>query len=449
MKSGSIVSRATRGAVLASLVTAVLLAATAAAISLGLWRVREEQTLRQTAEALAAAVQREAVEESWAIEPAVRDAVEESSVAGYRVEAWRGDRLLVSNLAGEALGPPGRARAADGWLVVSRSLPERVELLVAAPKRGGEAVRVFAFSLALALPVCALAALAIGRLVGRRATRPLVEFRGRLSGARPFQPLPPAELAEAPAEVRELDEAFRALWSGLEQAHARERDFAASASHELRTPLTRIRLHAERAAARSDDVARSELKALTDEVDRLVRLIESLLLLARDVTAGLPRSEVVNLADVLRVALPRVLDTAPCFDAPLPDEALVRGDEELLGIAVENLLDNARKFRAHGQPVGVSLSDEGGRVRLTVTSPGARVPAAERERLFERFYRSAEARAGDGHGLGLPLARQVARLHGGDVDCVSTPSEDAAFALDLPSWATSHAPSRVAAESPG
>jgi two-component system OmpR family sensor kinase len=88
------------------------------------------------------------------------------------------------------------------------------------------------------------------------------------------------------------------------------------------------------------------------------------------------------------------------------------------------------------------LSDEGGRVRLEVTTPGARIAAAQCERLFDRFYRAPEVRAQSaGHGLGLALARHVARLHGGDVQCISAESEDVRFALQLPAWTADHAPS--------
>src|SRR5262249_6877798 len=110
-------------------------------------------------------------------------------------------------------------------------------------------------------------------------------------------------------------------------------------------------------------------------------------------------------------------------------------DEALLGIAVLNLLDNARKFSLPGRPPRVVLSEDGGCVRLTVTSPGTRIPAGLAERLFERFYRGPEPRASlPGHGLGLPLARHVARLHGGEVRCASGPEEDACFELSIPAW---------------
>ena len=87
----------------------------------------------------------------------------------------------------------------------------------------------------------------------------------------------------------------------------------------------------------------------------------------------------------------------------------------------------------------MALAIDSGRVRLTVTSPGARIGERARERLFERFYRAPEARAlHPGHGLGLPLARHIARIHGGDVACVSGASEDASFVLDLPCWQPQH-----------
>ena len=169
----------------------------------------------------------------------------------------------------------------------------------------------------------------------------------------------------------------------------------------------------------------------------MVRLVESLLVLARDVSAGIPRAETVNLADIVRTVGARVLEADRSGSTGLPDEALVRGDEELLGIAILNLLDNAAKFKAPECPVILRLQETNGRVRLTVESPGVRIVEAERDRLFERFYRGPEARAAPrGHGLGLPLARHIARLHGGEVSCVSGAGEDACFELDLPSWAT-------------
>jgi signal transduction histidine kinase len=282
-----------------------------------------------------------------------------------------------------------------------------------------------------ASPVCRVA-FVVGRAVARRATRPLIDLQARIGGVRVLEPLPPPEEGDAPAEVADLEDAFRGLWTRLEGTVRRERDFAANASHELRLPLARIRLLAERARAGSSPDGRAALDAQVEEVDRLVRVVESLLVLARDTSAGIPRGEAVNLADVARRVSARILEGS-AGECRFPDEAVVRGDEDLIEIAVQNLLENARKFAVGPEPVRAVLSDEGGRVRLEVTTPGAHIPAAQRDRLFDRFYRAPEVRAqGNGHGLGLALARHVARLHGGDVQCVSTESEDARFALQLP-----------------
>jgi two-component system sensor histidine kinase SenX3 len=114
---------------------------------------------------------------------------------------------------------------------------------------------------------------------------------------------------------------------------------------------------------------------------------------------------------------------------------MVRGDENLLSIATENLMHNALKFRRRPEAVIVEVKSGASRVTLSVTSPGARISSTERERVFDRFYRGAEARgATEGHGLGLPLCRHIARLHGGEARCVSGEEEDARFVLELPSW---------------
>ena len=437
MSRPTIVARVTRGMVLASLITALTLASAAAAMTYWLWQAREEKALAATADALAEAVHREMQEEKTPPEKAAPEALRESSVVGYRIEIWQDGQRLATNAPGTPEEPSRPVGAPpSGWLAADRPIGGGIHLVVQAPARRLEALRVFGWSLLLATPLCLCVALLIGRVVGRRATLPLVEFRGRIAAARPFEPLAGGEIPDAPSEVRELDEAFHALWGGLRDALLREVDFAANASHELRTPLTRIRLHAERARQDAGPAARQELAVLTAEVDRMVRLIESLLVMARDVSAGLPRTEVVNLADTVRAVGARVLGPRQSDLGALPDEALTRGDEELLSIAVENLFDNAGKFASPERPVSLALEERRGRIRLAVTTPGARIGEAERDRLFDRFYRGPEARvAHPGHGLGLPLARHIARLHGGDVACVSRPDQDACFELVVPAVA--------------
>jgi signal transduction histidine kinase len=262
-----------------------------------------------------------------------------------------------------------------------------------------------------------------------------VDFTNRIAGARPFEALGPPGSAESTTEVQELERSFASLWDRLREAALREREFAANASHELRTPLTRMRLQAERARASAGPAGGCALDDLVAEVDRMVRIADSLLVMSRDVTAGIPAAETVNLADLVAGTCRRVFPGTNEPDLTAPDEALVRADEALLGIAIENLLDNARKFTPRGGLVKLMVWEAAGRVRLAVTSRGSRIAPGDVEQLFERFYRAPDARATqEGHGLGLPLARHIARLHGGDVRFAASADADARFELDLPAW---------------
>jgi signal transduction histidine kinase len=439
----SLTSRVLRGTVFVTLVSALAGAATASLLARGLWQAHEHGVLRDLAAGLVKSIDREAAEDGGTLDAAAADALRESVTPGHRAEVWRGDVLVAESPAGPSAGPPGELlrRDQNAWLVETHPARGGLLVVVASPREWGEeALRIFGWSLLLSAPVCVVLAVLIGLLVGRRVTRPLLDFRDRIRAARPLDALPPAPPPEV-LEVAELEASFRGLWERLRETVSRELEFAANASHELRTPLTRIRLHAERAraaAAARDAAPAGELRDLIEEVDRVVRLVDSLLVLSRDAAAGIPAGEVVNISDVAAAAARRAFAGAPAPEIDAPDEALVRGDEALLGIAIENLLDNARKFSRPGRPPRVLVAGNDDRVRLTVTSPGARIPGDLVERLFERFYRGPEARAAfAGHGLGLPLARHIARLHGGDLRCVSGQDEDARFELALPAWRAS------------
>lgn len=438
MKTRSLTTRLVGGTILVALLAALAGAATAALLSRGLWQAREQQVLRAMAADLERATSREASEEGWSLERAAPEALRESVLSGHRVEVWRDRTLLAASLPGPTIGPdPGsNEETMAAWLVETRSLPDGLRLVVASPReRGREAARLFTWALVLSAPVSLGLAALIGRFVGRRATRPLVDFKDRMAAARPFEALPSAGPAESTTEVRDLERSFAVLWERLGEALRREREFAANASHELRTPLTRMRLQAERARPSAGAAAEGPLDELLAEVDRMVRLVDSLLVLSRDVAAGIPLAETVNLADLVAATSCRVFAGTKAPELRAPDEALVRGDEALLGIAVENLLGNARKFAAPDQAVRLAVWEEAGRVGLAVTSPGSRIAEGEAERLFDRFYRSPEARVSrEGYGLGLPLARHIARLHGGDVRSLASAGADARFELQLPAW---------------
>lgn len=322
------------------------------------------------------------------------------------------------------------------WLAITVDVTDDVKLVVASPRdRGERAWRIFGWSLLLATPLAILIAVLVGRRTARTVAGPLLAFRDRILMTTPLEAPAPASGSDDPLEVHELDLAFRAQWQRVRDSFDRERDFAANAAHELRTPLTRLLLLAERAREGGSE-GQAAIGRQIEEIARMSRLVDALLVMARSAERPLAFTEAVNLADLLREsakALAFEESARPRLSAP--DEVLVRGEEDLLRIAVLNLLDNARKFGRPGAPSFARIEVREGRVGLWVTTPGSRIGAAEGARVFDRFYRAPEARAEQpGHGLGLSLARHIARMHGGDVTLVSFVDEDAAFLLDLPVW---------------
>jgi len=433
----TIAGRFRQATLVVAIVGSFVFAATAALIAVSLWETREVQLLRDTSRALEEAIEGEAAEQGGPLPQAAREAFRETGLVTHRAEVWHGSTLLASSQAGRAVGPlPANdlPTATPDWIALARPLGPDLTLLVAAPRDlSSRAFGVFGWSLLLASPIGVGIALLVGRRLGHRVARPVSTFRDRIAGALPLRPLSAAK-PEDLEEVRDLEQAFSALWDRLNESLAREQDFAANASHELRTPLTRLSLLAERALSDAGPDASEALRLQMEEVSRLTRLVDALLLLARDPAARLEGREAVNISDLVRSSAHRILKTRTlALDAP--DEALVRGEEDLLVIAIDNLLENAGKFASVGEAIPISVLEHDGRVRLAITTPGARIAPGEREQLFERFYRGPEARAaGPGYGLGLPLARHIARLHGGDVVCAGGDGVDARFVLEAPAW---------------
>lgn len=261
-------SRVTRGMAVVAVVSALMLAGAAAGTAWLLWKADQRQQLRDEAESLVSAVVREAHEDRRTLEAAAPEALRESVVPGVRVEVWTTEGLVASTGSGPEIGREGSAAsdAASDWVVHRRRMPDGLMLVIAAPaKYGRRALRVFVFSLLFASPVCVVVAFAVGRAVARRATRPLIDLQSRIGGVRALEPLPPPQEGDVPAEVADLEDAFRALWTRLEGTVRRERDFAANASHELRMPLARIRLLAERARAGASGDGRAAVDAQVED----------------------------------------------------------------------------------------------------------------------------------------------------------------------------------------
>jgi signal transduction histidine kinase len=219
----------------------------------------------------------------------------------------------------------------------------------------------------------------------------------------------------------------------LEDAQGVQRRFVADASHELRSPLATIATGLE--LMQNGSVDSSTISALRGETQRLNRLVEGLILLARADERGLqPRSEEVDLDEVAETERGRPTEGAVVAEVRAAPVRVV-GDRGQLARVVRNLVDNARRHaRSH---VLVTVRREGDTAVVEVLDDGPGVPAADRARVFERFVRldDARARSDGGSGLGLAIVAEVVAAHGGTVQVEDGPSGGALFRVRLPAAA--------------
>ena len=282
-------------------------------------------------------------------------------------------------------------------------------------------------------------------LVAGRAVRPLVTLAETTAAIGTTGDLSKRiALSRSRDEVGRLSTSFNTMLERLQSAQAElaaalaaQQRFVADASHELRTPLSTIRTNAEFLRERPDAAAGDRADALADvvsEAERMSRLVDSLLVLARaDAGVAVERRPVdlraVATEEARRTRAPgRVRDEAQDARVTASGSALVSGDPDALGRAIRILLDNA--FRHGRPPVVVTISKRDSRIHLEVRDAGPGVPQGSEERIFERFYRADPARSGEGTGLGLSIARAIIEAHGGTIRATS--QEGAVVTIELP-----------------
>ncbi len=242
-------------------------------------------------------------------------------------------------------------------------------------------------------------------------------------------------------EVGRLARTFDEMIARLDEAFHRQRQFTADASHELRTPLTAIKGQAEVALSKPRDAAayREVLQTVNEEVDRLIRMVGSLLTLARADAGQIPiSSEPVNLGDLIAAAVEQVRPMAERRELTLgvaPGPAVtLHADEDLLLQLVLNLLDNAVKYTPPGGTVTAGWGLDGDRAELWVRDSGIGIAQEDSERVFDRFYRvdKARSRTEGGAGLGLSICRWIAEAHGGSISVRSERQRGTVFTVTLP-----------------
>jgi signal transduction histidine kinase len=342
-------------------------------------------------------------------------------VFGTRVYLSRPGLPLINQVV---LGYTDLSLRGEGWRAYGLQTPNGV-IQIAQPLRvreglaGAAALRVVV-PLILLLPVMVAF---VAWIVGR-GLRPLKAVTAEVQ-RRDERSLSPLAAERLPLEIEPLVSELNRLLLRLEVAFSAQRDFVADAAHELRSPLTALRLQVQLLDRAPDEPARLEARErLGAAIERAIHLAEQLLTLARSdpgeavaVVAPFDLATVVaaGITDSHALAFTRHIDVS--LDA---QPTLMQGDAEALRILVRNLVDNAVRYTPTGGSVRVrcSMTAAGPELEFADTGPG--IPAADRERVFDRFYRRPGA-AETGTGLGLAIVKAVAARHGAHVSLSEVP----------------------------
>lgn len=328
----------------------------------------------------------------------------------------------------------------DGaWRVVRFDGPQAdgliaVDLAALRGEIGGAMRDLASWVLPLALGLAGLAAWLLSSLM----MRPVNRLREAMAAVNP-QALDQRLAAEGePREFQELIHAYNTMLERLEASFRQASRFSADAAHELKTPLTILRGRIEQAVNQSDHRAiQADLTVMLDEVGSLAAITRKLLLLSQADAGSLALNRTtVDISAQLQAlaADARMIASDRRLQLRIDPDLTLAADELLLRQLFNNLISNAIR---HGRPDGwieLAARHVAGAVEVEVANDCAPLDGPARERLFDRFYRGQATlgRATEGHGLGLSLAREIARAHGGDLGLEPTPDTELRLRLRLP-----------------
>ncbi len=330
----------------------------------------------------------------------------EPDAAVYYDATVRGNAVRVVAYAQPVFGAP------DDWVLI-----EVADTLRAS---GSLAQAIASHTLWQQAVLVALATL-LGLASLRRAIAPLLRLRSQVLG-RPAGTLEPLDTRRVPSELRSLADALNDYVGRLAQHMSAHRRFIGNAAHQLRTPLALLNTQAEYALGSADPESRElALSSMRESIRHSNRVVNQLLTLsvAEDGTPPAASGAEVDVRAVVRRVVEEMAPMAQSkamdlgFEGP-PSEARVRADPAMLKELVVNLVDNALRYTPRGGRVTACVEIIPGAVELRVEDDGPGIPEAERERVFERFYRLTHEVA-DGCGLGLAIVREIAATSGASV----------------------------------
>src|SRR5437667_8531065 len=324
-----------------------------------------------------------------------------------------------------ALSEESRGQAYTLQVAQDRSSDERVE-------------RNFAVLFIIVLSGSVLASAFIATIATKRGLRPLQEMTQSLARIGPTHLKEQVTTGVWPRELKPLAIAFDDMLKRLDDSFTRLSQFSADLAHELRTPIanmigeTQVALTRDRTAAEY----RETIESTVGECERLSRIVDNLLFVARVAAAREPiarkrfdaRKAVEKIAAFYQTAAEDPHVTISCSG-----EGQIYADPDLFERAVGNLLDNALRFTPEHGSIHITLSENDGQFELAVGDNGCGIAPEHLSRVFDRFYRADSSRGSDGAGLGLALVKSIVDLHGGSANIESEIGRGTTVKLTFPS----------------
>ncbi len=334
-------------------------------------------------------------------------------------------------------GGHGRVLAAWAHLGVSAHGPRVLVVLARESPQRMALLQNYRTKLLIALSAGVAAMALLGFAVARRGLAPLGRVTAAACSITPSQLGRRLDIAKAPTEIAELARAFNHMLDRLQEGYERLSQFSADLAHDLRTPISNLMVESQVILARPRSVEEYQalLASNIEEYERLARMAESMLFLARADNAQIAlRREHLDMGRELRRIAEYFEGVAEEAGVTLAVNAAgtLNADPVLLNRALSNLIANAISYTPRGATIRVTAqSRPGGGYGIEVANPGAVIAPEHLSRLFDRFYRVDSARAGSGaaSGLGLAIVKAVMVLHGGAVRVESGQNGETLFEL--------------------
>lgn len=314
-------------------------------------------------------------------------------------------------------------------------------VLAVSLQNGRTFLRQVLLSLTIALPVVLILSAAGGLFLASRALAPVAVMTNtarQISAADLSQRL---ALNLPDDEIGRLAQTFNAMLDRIDRAFQRERQLTSDVSHELRTPLGMLKTQLSLARSRPREVREllQMMTAMEGDVDRMTRLVEQMLTLARVEQRGFSELTIIDMDQLIESITARFQELADSrdvrlvVDRPLHLRSLMKGDAGSLRQVFTNLIENAIKYSDEGGDVTISISQRWQELIVSVANTGNGIAQEHLPHIFERFYRtdSARTRSTGGFGLGLAISYAIVQAHGGTINVESEPGGTTTFTVLL------------------